>query len=456
MVFLRNRSKIFPAVRFAALFLLIALTVALPAFAASDGSDPLREIAESENVLGNYATDSINGVLGAYALVPLDPMFNLAILSGIALLSHGGVDVNPSIQSAIDANVLLSNQVVCWILFSACILIGIAHLVLKYVPGISAATEAAITKLIDGLGVVVRFTPYLILIMPVVAPAAAFAAPNAFASAVSAGGRWLWGVFMLFAGIAQYLVIKFARAFLDLLVALSPEPFTTTAAEVVKKLFSAVMWVLALYAPEVLIVINVIVFLFSLILARKGYLLTKYCRGLFWRSFKHTLLILRGTATPEIYAPLSPSAPAYVKRSFPAAKRILKAYAASGLGSFPKKAPKYMAGWLLDTGNGIVFAGKSFHLIRRTIPLTGRFTLITRWDKCQIQVDGADGKLRRVDLSTHYAPVLSEMAREYGWRNQTEEKNRKKEQRKLMKEQKKALKKQAKLQGASGAYLPGK
>ncbi|MBO4407390.1 MAG: DUF4126 domain-containing protein [Clostridia bacterium] len=415
--------------------LLLAAIVSVPSLGASEG-DLFEEVAGSKNVLGEYATESINGVLGAYALIPLDPMFNLAILSGVSLLSHGGTPVNSGIQKAIESNVLLNNQVVCWILFATCLLIGIAHLILKYVPGLSAATESVINKIIDGLGIIVRFTPYLILILPAITPAASVVMAGGFQTVLTAGGKWAIGFVTLLASIVQYLVIKFARAFFDLIVALSPEPFTTAVVDVLKKTFSIILWVLALYAPEVLVVINILIFLLALIVARKGFLLTKYCRGLYWKSFKHALRKKRGTLNPQIYAARSAAAPGYVVSAFPNARRIMACYAGSRLGPIRQLVPKYLAGWLVDDESGLYFCAKPYHLFRKKILLTGPGTLITGWNRCRIQIDAADGTVSRLDLSVHYALPLRVLAEERGWRNLTEEKKKRKIQKKADKQKK--------------------
>ena len=154
------------------------------------------------------------------------------------------------IQASIDANAILSNNVLCWILLSLCIAIGIAQLVLKYIPGLSAAAESGVQKVVDGLVILVRMMPYAILFIPT----AAAASKNAAAAAGSTAGKVFIALAVAAAGLVQYIVLKLARSFFDLLASLSPEPVTTTVVEVGKKGLSALLWLLALYAPEVLVI----------------------------------------------------------------------------------------------------------------------------------------------------------------------------------------------------------
>lgn len=425
-------------IRVLAAALLVCFLTAIPAFAA--GGDLKSELLESDNTLADYATESINNVLGPYALLPLDPMFNLAILSGVSLLNHGGMAVNTSIQSAIDSNVLFSNQVLCWIMLVICLLIGIGHLILKHVPGISAATESFISEAIDWLGIAVRLLPYAILILPSATTAAAVVlAPGFFQSAATIGGKVVIGLLAAIAGVTQYLVIKFARVFLDLIVSISPEPVTTIITETIKKGYVLCMWAVAYFAPEVLFVLNIIIFLLALIVARRGYLLSRYCRGLYWKSLKHTIQKKRGSLNPETYYARAPFAPEYIRQQYPDARRILLAYAGTKMGKIPQKVPKYMKGWFVDTGSELLFCCKTFFFFKKKYKLTGTFTILTRWDKCQIQCHCTDGKTLKIDLSTHYEVVLRVMAEEYGWLNVKEEKRRRKDMKKAMK---------------SGQYIP--
>ena len=400
--------------------------------------------------LADYATDSINSILGAYALLPIDPMFNLGILTVLALLSHGGVVINSAIQATIDANALFGSSVLCWILFGLCVAIGITQLVLKYIPGLSAAAESAMQKVVDGLVIAVRMMPYAILFIPT----AAAASQNIAEVAGMTAGKVFIALAVAAAGLMQYIVLKLARSFFDLLVSISPEPVTTTVVEVGKKLLSAVLWLLALYAPEVLVIINLIGFFIAAFIARKGWLLTVYCRGMYLRTLKHTLRRKRGKLNEALYGPRPYRVPRYVEKRCPGASCVLAAYAGGRMGRFGKRVPRWLQGWLVEYEDRLYFCGKVFLFFPRMIPLEGPCTLTTGWTGARLRFQAPTGHTLKVDLSPLYKEQLLHLADTFGWRNLTEEKRRTRAEKKARRKEERVLRKQRRKERRTGVKAP--
>lgn len=240
----------------------------LPVRPVCSADDYSKSAFASDQIKGQQVVETLNitEVLGPLAPVALSPFFGLTCLSATSILSEK-TDIIPD-NKLITGNRALNNPTV--------FMVFLVLTIITSLPKLTTMTKVFV-QAVDQIETYAGIISYLVIVGLAASSASGDGQEIVYAAGIITFTK---STFLMVACIVNIVVINTVKFFFELLILISPVPTIDAVFEAGNKAFAAILAVLYAFNPWLAFVINLIIFLFCLVVFKWAVKRIRYHRSI--------------------------------------------------------------------------------------------------------------------------------------------------------------------------------